>query len=683
MNLGKRKNMVQNKKRRKWGAVCLGLCLLTACQQEIGIDPDPEGGMFLMYNSDVKPLAGTTDKVRAIVFAASSPSGSKTFVSNTEFTGTSGKIPLQGGKYQDIYMIINEEEDLAGIKTLEQLQNVKINENLSTDVNAIRQRYHYSHNIYARTDGSVLDGDGVPLTELSSSQYTAAKVRVEFDLTPVTGDVSLKFTGAKLIEVPAYSYLIPRTYDGTGYGERNFNLPAHDVPGAPYKHTVEVAVPEYLPPAGGQVMMLIISADRYRNGSKEGSSEYQFQVGNYSMTGAGTDNNVDRNKVYKFKFTGITGPGVAVDDWKVGKQVVDSWTEEQVDTEVDGAYGFFLQTELLDNFRAFRMPRYVNFRAEGPGKVWVDVPRFSGGEAMVPNQFSCKVLWNDNSEKSGRLELKLGNWQVGKDFDVYIRMVANNIERTLIVKCKSTVFSKQYFTGTWGEGMGYQSAMLGVLGRELGKRDVMIKYWSQDGPRKGCAGYYDPDNADNDPVTGKGCWRMATIRENIIYARDVQYVSKTNFWAYEALEHDENASYYTYCKIKPPSDVDLGQDLDKNYYGTRKRDEVCAFLCVQDDKLDIYYNIEVSPADYEINVSYDFAQKVCDDIPNDGKGKWRLPSPQEADYALKNAGTQGIPNNFNAGLYWLNTGEAAGPANPTPSQSPTGNANVRCVRARW
>lgn len=383
--------MIQIKEKRGWWALCLGLFLLAACQQETGIDPDPSRGMFLMYNSDVKPLAGTTDKVRVIVLAGEQ-TGTKTWVSNTEFTGTSGKIPLQGAKYQDIYTIINEEKSLADINTLEKLQNVKINENLPTDVNAVTQRYHYYHNIYARADGSgmILDENGTDIskTGLTTSEYTAAKVRVEFNITPITSDgISLKFTGAKLTGVPAYSYLLPQTYDGDRYSKRDLVLPEH-TNGKLFQYTTELAVPEYWP-ADDRVMMLVIQADRYRGTTKLGSSEYRFSVGN-SMAGA-TDNKVDRNKVYKFKFTAVTGMGTQVDDWNVGKQV-ETWEEQPVDTEVGEAYGFFLQTERLDNFRSFRMPRYVNFRAEGPGRVLIDKPRYESGDTVALNEFMARTL---------------------------------------------------------------------------------------------------------------------------------------------------------------------------------------------------------------------------------------------------------------------------------------------------
>ncbi len=691
MKTGKRKNMIQNRKKQIWGTMCLCLCLLTACQQEIGTEPDPsEGGMFLMYNSDVKPLAGTTDKVRVIVFAGENDTGPKTFVSNKVFTGTSGKIPLQGAKYQDIYTIINEEKSLENIRTLEQLQQVKINENLSPEVNTV-QRYHYYHNIYARNDGSgvILDGDGVDISKkgLTTSEYTAAKVKVEFDLTPSTADgIELKFTGAKLTEVPAYSFLLPRTYDGAVYAECDLNLPSHSV-GALFRDTAELVVPEYWP-AGDRVMMLVIQADRYREGSRLGSSEYRFPVGN-SMSG-GSDNKVDRNKVYKFRFTAVTGMGIQIDDWKVDKKVVGDWEEQSVSSEVGDAYGFFLQVEQLDNFRSFRLPRYVNFRAEGPGQVWIDKPRFDSGDTVAPNEFVVRTLWDDNTHKSGRLELQLGNWQVGKVFSVHIKMRANNIERTLVINSQKTRFASSILTGlTWSEAMGYTPAVNFDFMGTLLTQDRMLEEYSKNG-NTGCASYYE--GTENDPLTGKGCWRVSTIREGLLYMEANKMPVESRFWAYEIVEVGNSNSYTSrYYKTTPLPP--LNNNLNPSYYTAESRGQTIFYtpssqvttkiLCVQDDKLDRYYNLEVNNTDNREDVSYSLAQTVCSSIPDDGKGTWRLPTSQEAADALQYAGTKGIPNNFNAGLYWLSDGMAVGPANPQPHVPGNGRANVRCVRKRW
>lgn len=85
-------------------------------------------------------------------------------------------------------------------------------------------------------------------------------------------------------------------------------------------------------------MTLTVRADRYRGTVKEGSSEYTVNVGNDIVDG-NTSRDVNRNKVYTFKFTGVTGLGQQVDDWQV-KAAVEAWDERTVESEIGDAYGF-------------------------------------------------------------------------------------------------------------------------------------------------------------------------------------------------------------------------------------------------------------------------------------------------------------------------------------------------------
>lgn len=323
------------------------------------------------------------------------------------------------------------------------------------------------------------------------------------------------------------------------------------------------------------------------------------------------------------------------------------------------------------------MPRYVSFKATGPGKVWVDKPRELNREDTVArNDFMCDVVWDDDSHRSGQLALKLGNWRTGGGFSVRIKLRANNIEKTLVVNCVGARFAAGFLSSTmsWAEGMGYTNEANTGFNDGMSQED-MIRLYSQGDEYRGCAGYYE--GTVNDPLTGRGCWRMSTIREGLYYLRAKQI--NGILWSSEL--GWSNKSYTASTTYGFPSgDLHHPGDL---YIPLYYRTSSYRVLCVQDDKLEKYYRLEVNRADHSGEVSFAEAQRICQNLTEGGKTGWRLPTLAEAGYALLKAGREGIPNNFNATLYWLANGQAAGLTQPGGTTPPGGVANVRCVRNRW
>lgn len=663
-----------------WIGLCLCFCFLAGCEDaEMTPDP-PVPGVNGMLPFDLGSAVSSGSKVRVLLFSAPTESGDRSFRYNKLFTGLSGfNVPLYPGEYNDVYTVIDEETDLSGVNDWASFTAVKISQNLPSDVNAVKQRYYEYKNIHALNDGSgkmLYNGTDISKTGLRSSVYTLARVFLSFDLDPVFSGVTLRFREAELSNVPGFGYLYPKAYDGANYVRKTLPLGASTATGGRYKFETQFLVPEYLLAAGStRRMTLTVRADRYRGNVKEGSSEYTVNVGNDIAGGA--NGNIDRNKVYTYNFTGVTGLGQQVDDWQV-TTAVENWDERTVDSEIGDAYGFFLQTEQIDDFKAFRMPRYVSFKATGPGTVWVDKPRELNREDTVArNDFMCNVLWDDDTHRSGQLELKLGNWRTGGGFSVRIKLRANNIEKTLVVNCVGARYAVDFLPTkmTWAEGMGYTDEVNAGYSEKI-PEEVMIRVYSQGTDYRGCAGYYE-GNPD-DPLTGKGCWRMTTMREGLYYLIDKQL--KRQIWAYEL--GWAGKSYTATTTIGFPDKDDLHHP--GNWYIEMKtRPTPLPVLCVQDDKLEKYYQVEVNRSDYSGDVSIEEARRICQNLTEGGKSGWRLPTLAESGYALVNAGRQGIPNNFNAGLYWLSDGSAAGPAHPGGTTPPGNVANFRCVRNRW
>ena len=703
MNINKRRYFIGERKKWGWMGVCLCIGLLSGCRQEVE-PPDPlAGGMFLSYNSAA--TSGTTAvKVRSLVFAGMTESN-KVLTYNAEAEGATGKIPLQGIKLNDIHTVINSEKDLGYIQNIGDLQSVKISENLPADVNdPLRQRYHCFANVYVHDDGKITYGkngtEDISKTLLTTSEYTMAKMKVEFkflaeaDMTIADG-TKLVIQKVSVKNVPSYGYLIPKVYDGTTFKEIDGNLSQPASPSATsYTASAQVLIPEYLRvSAGAQKVMLVVTADRYKDGTRLGSSEYEVAVGNAIAPGADqNDYNIDRNKVYTFKFTRLAGAGTQVDDWVVDKSVT-TWEDREVDTEVGDMSGFFLETTFIDNFRAFRLPRYVSFKSIGGGRVTVDQPRDENGKTIPGNDFSMDIVWDDATHKSGKLALKKGNWRTSGNFTAKIKLRANNIEKTLVIHTVPTRYAAQGITTNkynWLQAMNYTDEMAYCWPREMNDEKLIRVYsqaWAAPGGPTGCAAYFEGD--EKDPIYGKGCWRVATMREGLWYMREHRITA--TIWAYEM---GDKFNYQSYAaKIDgtnnapfPDPDDDLHHPKDGNIPALSRRgfNSNLFILCVLDDKLEMNYNVGVNASDHPVDVTFDEAEKICTDLREGGFTDWRLPTVQESMYAIVNAGTQGIPNNFNAGLYWRVDGSAAGVNNPGGTTTPPGGvANVRCVRTKW
>lgn len=716
MNINKPGNFIRERKKWGWMGVCLCIGLLSGCRQEVESPDALAGGIFLSYKS-AAASGGAAVRVRSLVFAGTTDSD-KVLTYNAEAEGGTGKIPLQGIKLNDIHTVINPEKNLGYIRTIGDLQSVKISENLPDSVNdPSRQRYHCFANVYVHEDGRMTygkgEGEDISKTPLTTSEYTMAKMKVEFELK---SEADMTINGIKLViqsvrmkNVPSYGYLIPRAYDSKEFTERVGHLSKPARPSDPsYSASAEVLIPEYLRASDeAPKMTLVVTADRYQGGTRLGSSEYEIAVGNAIASGVSqNDYNIDRNKVYTFKFTQLTGAGTQVDDWVVDKSVT-TWEDREVDTEVGDMSGFFLETTYIDNFRAFRLPRYVSFKSIGGGRVTVSQPTDANGDSIPSNDFSMSVIWDDATHKSGKLALRKGNWRTSGYFIAKIKLRANNIEKTLEVRTVPTQYAAQGITTTicdWLQAMNYTDELADCGRKNMNDEKLIRSYsqaWAAPGGPTGCAAYFEGSNP-NDPIYGKGCWRVSTIREGLQYMIDKRGIDSTytgqTIWAYEMADNNSQKSYCAKINTNPsmgslapfphpdslhhPHDDNI-PDFYRKYTGSMvsKRFPI---LCVLDDKLEAYYNVGVNASDHPFDVTFEEAKKICDDLEEGGFTDWRLPEVEESLYAIANAGTQGIPNNFNAGLYWRADQSAAGVDHPGGiSDSPGMVANVRCVRTKW
>lgn len=683
---------------KKWGwmCVCLSICLWVGCRQEVEA-PDPlEKGMFLTYKSgDTYGEGGGA--VHYAAFAGKTESN-KEWKSNGSQNGLSGKVPLQGdGMLNDVYMVINPDDKLAGelarvhdknSLAAVQIQSASLPDNVDISTG---QRYHFFENVYVQSNGTVTYGkNGAVVNQVDPIQgkFLMAKAKVEFKIASeadmTVSETKFVIQSVQLKNLPVYSYLLPKAFDGSGTIEKSFSSLIPATPGATsYMAEAEVLIPEYIRGTSpdAKKVMLVVTAQRWKNGQKVGTSEYELPVGNAMTSGAANpdDYDIDRNKVYTFSFTRVGGAGTEVDDWKVDKRVSD-WENRNVPTDVSDVDGLFLETSLIENFRSFRLPRYVSFKATGKGGVTVEYPKDESGVTVAPNDFNMKVLWDDDSHKSGKLVLRRGNWRTSDNFNVSIELRANNIKKVLVVKTVPAKFAQQGITPeryTWMQAMNYTDSMYYCWTAKMTDERLILEYSRAKGT--GCAAYYE--GKEDDPLTGKGCWRISTIREGLRYMHDNNI--QAMLWAYEMGDARE---YQSYTSRIPPVlawNFDWHHPPDANFTAG-SRSQKFPILCVLDDRLEKYYNVGVNAKDHPIDVDFETAKAICSGLTEGGYTDWRLPTAQESGYALLNGGTQGIPNNFDAGLYWLNIGVAAGVDNPGGTPNPPGGvANVRCVRTKW
>lgn len=698
MNINKPGNFIRERKKWGWMGVCLCIGLLSGCRQEVESPDALAGGIFLSYKS-AAASGGAAVRVRSLVFAGTTESD-KVLTYNAEAEGGTGKIPLQGIKLNDIHTVINPEKNLGYIRTIGDLQSVKISENLPDSVNDhSRQRYYCFANVYVHEDGRMTYGktgtEDISKTLLTTSEYTMAKMKVAFELkseNDMTIDgIKLVIQSVRVKNVPSYGYLIPRAYDGMDFTERVGHLSQPASPSATsYSAWTEVLIPEYLRASDeAPKMTLVVTADRYQGETRLGSSEYEIAVGNAIAPGADQKNyNIDRNKVYTFKFTKLTGAGTQVDDWVVDKSVT-TWEDREVDTEVGDMSGFFLETTFIDNFRAFRLPRYVSFKSIGGGRVTVSQPTDVNGDSIPSNDFSMSVIWDDATHKSGKLALRKGNWRTSGYFTAKIKLRANNIEKTLEVRTVPTQYANAGImkSSTWIDAMNYtKEVATGFYPWQMNDEELIRIYsqaWKAGGANgpTGCAAYFE-GNGPDDPVFGKGCWRVATIRENLAHLIDHNMTG--SLWSYEMTDGSATQSYIAMIDETHPAPNNLHHP-DENIKGMSRNNFMqFSFLCVLDDRLEMNYNVGVNASDHPSDVTFGEAEKICSKLREGGFTDWRLPTIEESEHALLHAGTQGIPNNFNAGLYWRENGSAAGVDNPGGTSSPPrGVANVRCVRTKW
>ena len=181
----------------------------------------------------------------------------------------------------------------------------------------------------------------------------------------------------------------------------------------------------------------------------------------------------------------------------------------------------------------------------------------------------------------------------------------------------------------------------------------------------GCRAYYPEGVNEDDATRGKGCWRLATIRENWA-------INSAEAWCIE--EHDTNGrkAYVSYGS--------------GNLIDDYKENKKYRYNCTLDVRPPELSDFIVSSSDVT-NVTKENASSICANL---GSG-WRLPTGKEMNYVFLNAGTNGLPNNFFSDSYWGKNEDGtfivATMSDPdggaTTDELRNGRHTVRCVKLRY
>lgn len=651
------------------GLLTMLLWLAAACSADQGQPLDSEGEQTgtEVPVSILSRLAAGQDtqlsKLRVIIFSTrnSKPYAPKILISNELVDVNQDYTTITYTGYNDIYVIGNEPVDLSKVKEPEDLKGIQMDTEQSL---AASEFVFYKEllNVNVKSKNEIyLEGGSVPVSRLEVKlQHVIAKLTVDFDLgrqifidDTGTGRF-LVFKSMELVRIPKYSYLRPERYeqDGGYIENKSFNLTNNSATDANrFKWSSgEIYLPEYLLTDNKYRMVLRISG--IENGI---SHTYTLPIGdgmNFTSSNS-TDWNITRNRHYKLKIKAINGDGEASLDVDAK---VEGWSEVSIPVEIPDASFLALTTQEVD-VKSLRFFTYVRFVSSGA----ITVTKLDG---LADNTLTHTVEYDDDAVKtSGRLGLKLGNWNAGKESKFRVEVKAKTSSLFINVHFSNRKGSTEQVTKVdWATAMGYPS--------EAGTVNVHYynaKYHKQ-GPSTGCKNYYegDPDS----PITGKGCWRLATISET-------QSLSTNNnlHWAIEDYDPDPTQAYVA---SRPGAPIQIG-----NWSKTKYQ---CKYYCVLDILPPELSDFIVSDADVTNIAKVDVA-KTCTDL---GTG-WRLPTGTETKYVFQYAGTNGLPNNFFSDSYWGQNGNGslfvATMTDPEGKNTTDALLNqlhtVRCVKSRF
>ena len=647
----------------KYSFIITLLYLITACTngiEESSVGNSQEEGKEIPVNIMPKLVVGDENEVsqlRVIIFSTrtSNPYGSRVLISNQLIDLNEDYTAITYIGYNDIYVIGNEPIDLSNVKRPEELKNIQMNTEGSLNASKF-VFFKKLLNVNVRNKNEIyLEGESTPVSELEIKlQRVIAKLSVNFDLsteiyeeqTP-TGTY-VNFESMELIRIPKYSYLIPETYKKEeGFlDNRVFLLKNSSTEQNHFTWSSgEIYLPEY-----------ILENDDYKvelriKGTSKGTTHiYTLPIGDAmnAVDSHSTDWNITRNRHYRLTIKAITGYG---EESLEVKTSVAGWSEINVPIDITGT-SFLAVNKRTIEVKSLRFYTYVRFACSNPIEVELPIG------VSINNQLAFTIEYDDASRRSGRIGFRRGNWNTGQNI-TYVTTLKSGSSSVLInlQLFKSEVVDRGSAQGTWAAAMGYpaeaNNKKVGYYNDELYKKATT---------ETGCRAYYPQGVDPNDPIRGKGCWRLATIRENWSFQ-----IKMT--WAIE--EFSATDGYYT---TAPNTLMNVAKS-QKRYYN-------CALDVRPPELSDFIASSEDVP-----KVSKENAESICTKL---GAG-WRLPTGKEMNYVFLNAGTNGLPNNFFSDSYWGknadNTFIVATMSDPdgsaTTDELRKQSHTVRCVKSRY
>ncbi|GAA6255508.1 hypothetical protein F070042J6_13600 [Bacteroides sp. f07] len=647
----------------KYSFIITLLYLITACTngiEESSVGNSQEEGKEIPVNIMPKLVVGDENEVsqlRVIIFSTrtSNPYASRVLISNQLIDLNEDYTAITYIGYNDIYVIGNEPIDLSNVKRPEELKNIQMNTEGSLNASKF-VFFKKLLNVNVRNKNEIyLEGESTPVSELEIKlQRVIAKLSVNFDLsteiyeeqTP-TGTY-VNFESMELIRIPKYSYLIPETYKKEeGFlDNRVFLLKNSSTDQNHFTWSSgEIYLPEY-----------ILENDDYKvelriKGTSKGTTHiYTLPIGDAmnAVDSHSTDWNITRNRHYRLTIKAITGYG---EESLEVKTSVAGWSEINVPIDITGT-SFLAVNKRTIEVKSLRFYTYVRFACSNPIEVELPIG------VSIDNQLAFTIEYDDASRRSGRIGFRRGNWNTGQNITYVTTLKSGSSSVQINLQLfKSEIVDRGSAQGTWAAAMGYpaeaNNKKVGYYNDELYKKATT---------ETGCRAYYPQGVDPDDPIRGKGCWRLATIRENWSFQ-----IKMT--WAIE--EFSATDGYYT---TAPNTLMNVAKS-QKRYYN-------CALDVRPPELSDFIASSKDVP-----KVSKENAESICTKL---GAG-WRLPTGEEMNYVFLNAGTNGLPNNFFSDSYWGknadNTFIVATMSDPdgsaTTDELRKQSHTVRCVKSRY
>lgn len=658
-------------KKRIYSFLTVLLLFVTACIDDIeqfsGSD-DIQNGIVIPLSIIPRVAPGTENavpKLRVIIFSThnSNPYGTKSLISNNIVKINQNYSTVTYVGYNDIYVIGNEPVDLSNIQTPEELKKIQM---MTTDSRKAKNFVFFKQFVNARIKSAneiYLEGATAPVSQLDVKlERTMAKLSIDFDLdtemfegiTPTGVRLNLHRKRMEVLRIPKYFSLISQRYmSKEGYLEGEYyTLDNKSQDSNRFKYELKpIYLPEHLVEDNSYRTVLLIRG----TGSDNVNYTYTIPIGDAmnSVQSHSIDWNVTRNRHYKLKIKGITSFGELEVDAKV-----QGWSEVNVPVEISDKDFLAISKQTID-VKSLIFPTYVRFASSGA--VTVTFP--DAIKDNPDNILKLAVKYDDDATKnSGYISLIRGNWNTGSDISYILKIQVGNISTNLQANLFKSEVTGFVGVGDWATAMGYpQSANttdVSYYDPKLFKEAELVAV-------TGCRAYVPPGTDTNDPIRGKGCWRLSTLRENW------QTGQMIPFWAIEQYDNDRaKRAYYT---TGPGTLSDSGKT------------ENLPYSCTLDIRPSDLSEFIVSDKDM-LNIKQADASKIC---TNMGAG-WRLPIGKELEYMFLYAGTNGLPNNFFADSYWGKDGTkfiVATLDDMTGSTTTDALRNqthtIRCVKARF